>query len=131
MIVIVIVIIIVIVIVVIIIITIIIIIIIIIVIIIIIIIILEGGGDRPWPSRSNVTWKSNFIPFWFCPHDDLSHIQARITKFGPEMHLSTVKIPIDVGVDKPSASISCLIAKAIFLTNLFCFFVSHIVKPSL
>ena len=29
-------------------------------------------GDRLWPSRSNVTWKSNFISFWACPHDNFS-----------------------------------------------------------
>ena len=30
------------------------------------------GGDRPWPSRSNLTWKSNFTSFWACPHDNFS-----------------------------------------------------------
>ena len=68
------------------------------------------GGDQPWPSRSTLTrkwnftpfwlfhtitcypFKSKFIPFWACPHDNLSPAQARITKFVPEMHLSTVKI---------------------------------------
>ena len=34
------------------------------------------------------------------------------------MHLSTGKIPIDFGRDKPSASVSFLIVKAIFLTYL-------------
>ena len=28
------------------------------------------GDDRPRPSRSNLTWKSNFTPFWVCPHDN-------------------------------------------------------------
>ena len=37
------------------------------------------------------------------------------------MHLSTVKIPIDLGRDKPSASLSILIVKSIFLTYLRCF----------
>ena len=86
-------------------------------------------GDRPWPSRSNLTWKSNFTSFWACPGDNLSSVQARVTTFGPKMHLSTVKIPIDLGVDKHSASISVLIVKAIFLTYLRCF-VSHLVRPS-
>ena len=57
-------------------------------------------GDRPWTSRSNLTWKSNFTSFWACPDDNLSSVQARVTKFGPKMHLSTVKIPIDLGVDQ-------------------------------
>ena len=30
------------------------------------------GGDRPWPSRSNLTWKSNFTSFRTCPHDNFS-----------------------------------------------------------
>ena len=37
------------------------------------------------------------------------------------MHLSTVKMPIDLGRDKPSASLSILIVKSIFLTYLHCF----------
>ena len=48
-------------------------------------------GDQPW--RSNLTWKLNFTSFWACTLDSLSHDRARITKFGPEMHLSTVNIP--------------------------------------
>ena len=65
-------------------------------------------GDRPWTSRSNLTWKSNFTSFWACPDDNLSFVQARVTKFGPKMHLSTVKIPIDLGVDQPWSSGSIL-----------------------
>ena len=49
------------------------------------------GDDRPWPSRSNLTWKSNFTSFWACLPHNSSAVQARITKFGPKMHLSTVK----------------------------------------
>ena len=33
------------------------------------------GGDQPWPSKSNLTWKSNFISFWACPHHNSSPIQ--------------------------------------------------------
>ena len=63
-------------------------------------------GDRPWPPRSNLTWKLNFTSFWACPHNNFSPVQARITKFGPEMHLSTIKIPYVFGVDQlwPSRS---------------------------
>ena len=57
------------------------------------------GDDRPWPSRSNLTWKSNFTSFWACPPHNSSAVQARITKFGPKMHLSTVKISINFGLD--------------------------------
>ena len=65
-------------------------------------------GDPPWPSRSNLTWKSNFTSFWACPDDNLLSVQARVTKFGPKMHLSMVKIPIDLGVDQPWSSGSIL-----------------------
>ena len=30
------------------------------------------GGDRPWPSRSNLTWKLKFTSFSACPHDNFS-----------------------------------------------------------
>ena len=50
--------------------------------------------DRPWLSRSNLTWKFKFTPFWACPHHNSPPIQARITKFGPEMQNILVKIPI-------------------------------------
>ena len=53
--------------------------------------------DRPWTSRSNLTWKSKFTPFWACPHHNSPPIQARITKFGPEMQNTLVKIPVVLG----------------------------------
>ena len=75
--------------------------------------------DRPWPSRPNFTWKSNFTSFWaFQPHNS-SAVQARFTKFGPKMHLSTVKIPINFGQDWFWSSPSFSIVKPIFLPNLF------------
>ena len=51
--------------------------------------------DRPWPSRSNWTSKSKFIPSLAAPHYNSPPIQARITKFGPEVQDTLVKIPID------------------------------------
>ena len=59
---------------------------------------LVSSDDRHWPSRSNLAWKSNFTPFWACPHHNSSAFQARSTKFGPKRHLSTVKIPINFGL---------------------------------
>ena len=64
------------------------------------IVFLWGGGDQPWPPRSNLTWKSNFTSCWACPYHNWSPVQTRITKFGPKMHLNTVKIPIDLTVDR-------------------------------
>ena len=43
------------------------------------------GDDRPWPSRSNLTWKSNLTSFWACPPHNSSVVQARMTKFGPKI----------------------------------------------
>ena len=43
------------------------------------------GGDWPWPSRSNLTWKAKFTPFWACPCHNSPHIQARTIKFGQKM----------------------------------------------
>ena len=56
-------------------------------------------GDWPWPSRSNLTSKSQFTPFWACPCDNSSPVQTRTTKFGPEVQNTLVKIIIFVGVD--------------------------------
>ena len=53
--------------------------------------------DRPWPSRSNLTWNSKFTPFWACSHHNSPPIQARITKFRPEVQNTLVKIPIVLG----------------------------------
>ena len=54
-------------------------------------------NDRPWPSRSNLTWESKFTSFWACPHHNSSPIQARIIKFGPEVQNNSVKILIVLG----------------------------------
>ena len=82
--------------------------------------------DRPWPSRSNSTWKSNFTSFWACPPHNSSAVQARITKFGPKMHLSTVKIPINFGLDWFWSSPWFSNFKLIFLPNLFALFLYYI-----
>ena len=58
-------------------------------------------SDRPWPSKSNLRSKSKFTPFWACAHCNSSPIQARVTKFGPEVQNTAVKIPIVWGGDSP------------------------------
>ena len=50
------------------------------------------GGNWPWPSRSNLTSKSEFTHFWAYPDHNSSPIQVRITKFGPEVQNSLVKV---------------------------------------
>ena len=75
------------------------------------------GGNQSWPSRSNLRSKSKFTPFWACPHHNSSPIQARITKFGPEVQNTLVKIPIVLGGKWPWPSRSNLTYKV----NFFCF----------
>ena len=67
------------------------------------------GGNWPWPSRSNLTLKSEFTTFWACPDHNSLPIQARITKFGPEVENSLVKVPIVLGGNWPRPSRSNLI----------------------
>ena len=59
------------------------------------------GGNWPWPSRSNLTSNTEFTPFWACPDHNSLPIQARITKFGPEVENSLVKVPIVLGGNWP------------------------------
>ena len=70
--------------------------------------------DRLWPSRSNLTWKSEFIPFWACPHHNSPPIQARITKFRPEVQNTLVKILIVLGGNWPWPSRSNMTLKVKF-----------------
>ena len=58
------------------------------------------GRDWPWPSRSNLTSKSKFTPFWACPCNNSSPVHARINKFGSEVQNTLVKIPIILGLDR-------------------------------
>ena len=57
--------------------------------------------NQPWPSRSNLTWKSKFTPFWACLHHNSPPIHSRITKFGPEVQNTLVKICIVLGGNWP------------------------------
>ena len=72
-------------------------------------------GNWPWPSRSNLTSNSKLTPFWACPNHYSPPILVRISKLGQEMHFSTVKIPVNPGLDWPWTSPSFLIPKLIFL----------------
>ena len=67
-----------------------------------------------WPSRSNLTSKSEFTPFWACPDHYSPHILFRISKFGHQMHFSTVKIPVNLGLGWPWTSPSFLIPRFFF-----------------
>ena len=67
------------------------------------------GGQLTLTSRSNLTSKSEFTQFWACPDHNSLPIQARITKFGPEVENSLVKVPIVLGGNWPRPSRSNLI----------------------
>ena len=71
-------------------------------------------GNWPWPSRSNLTSKSEFTPFWACPDHYSPPIVIRISKFEQQMHFSTVKIPVNSELDWPWTSPSFLIPKLFF-----------------
>ena len=55
--------------------------------------------------------------FWDCPNHYSPLNQVRISKFAPQMHFSTVKIPINSGIDGPWTSLphTFLIQKLISL----------------
>ena len=72
------------------------------------------GSNWPWPSRSNLTSNSKLTPFWAWPSHYSPPILVRISKLGQEMHFSTVKIPVNSGLDWPWTSPSFLIPKPIF-----------------
>ena len=71
-------------------------------------------GNWPWPSRSNLTSKSKLTPFWACPNHYSPPILVRISKFGQQMHFSTVKISVNLGLDWLWTSPSFLIPKLFF-----------------
>ena len=72
------------------------------------------GGNWHWPSRSNLTSKSEFTPFSACPDHNSPPILVRISRFGQQMYFSTVKIPVNSGLDWPWTSPSFLIPKLFF-----------------
>ena len=66
--------------------------------------------DWSWPSRSYLTSKSKFTLFWACPCHNSQPIEVTISKFGTKMHLSTVQIPTNFGLDWDWSSIQFLIS---------------------
>ena len=64
------------------------------------------GGDCRWPSRSNLTWKAKFTPFWACPRHNSSSIEVRTTKFEQKMQTNLLVVHIVLGGDwlRPSWS---------------------------
>ena len=61
------------------------------------------------------------LSMWVCPCDKSPPIEVSISKFGPKMHLSTVKVPIDFGLDWSWSLVSFLITNLCFFTKLLLF----------
>ena len=75
------------------------------------------------------------LSLWVCPQHKSPRIVVRISKFGPKMHLSTVKVPIDFGIDWTSSSVSFSISTLLFSTKLcasysFASVCIYLVRPS-
>ena len=75
------------------------------------------------------------LSMWVCPCDKSPPIEVSISKFGPKMHLRTVKVPIDFGLDWTWSSVSFLISNLCFSTKLcvsysFASVCIYLVRPS-
>ena len=58
------------------------------------------------------------LSLWVAPRHKSPQIIVRISKFGPTMHFSTVKVPIDFGIDWASSSVLFSISNLLFSTTL-------------
>ena len=75
-----------------------------------------------WLSRSNWTLKVKIYPIlglWVSPCDKSIPNEVGFSKSGPEMYLSTVKVPIDFGFDWSWSSVSFLTSNLLYSTK-FC-----------
>ena len=92
------------------------------------------GGDWLWPSR--LTSKSKFTPFWVCEFvHAISHHWLKDFQIWTKIHLGTVRIPIDFGIDWPQSSVVFLISNQLFFCKLhvsysFASFCIYLVMPS-
>ena len=66
--------------------------------------------------QGQISLRSQNLPHFdfVCPCDKSPLIEVRISKFWPKMHLSTVKAPIDFGIDWPWYSVLFLISNQLF-----------------
>ena len=72
---------------------------------------------------------------WVCLGDKSIPNKVRLSKFGPKMHLSTVKVPIDFGIDWSWSSVSFLTSNLLYSTKycvslIFASFCIYLVRPS-
>ena len=87
------------------------------------------GDDRPWPSRSNITWKSNFASFWACPPLNSSAVQARITKFGPKCILALLRSLLILDLIGFDLHLNFQSWNRFFYQIYLCSFVLYLVRP--
>ena len=59
------------------------------------------------------------LGLWVCPGNKSIPNKVRLSKFGPKMHLSTVKVQIDFGIDWSWPSVSFLTSNLLYSTK-FC-----------
>ena len=80
---------------------------------------------RPW-LKSTVIFKVKLnlkvkiypiFGLWVCPGDKSIPNKVRLSKFVPKMHLSTVKVPIDFGIDWSWSSVSFLTSNLLYSTK--------------
>ena len=67
-----------------------------------------------WPPGIVVAPVRPSVRHQVCPRDNSSPVQARITKFGPKMQNTLVKVPFVLGVNQPWPSRSNLRSKSKF-----------------
>ena len=85
---------------------------------------------RPWLTfwgwltlifKVKLNFKVKIYPsfsLWVCPRHKSQQIVVRISIFEPKMHLSTVKVLIDFGIDWASSSVVFLNSNLLFSTKL-------------
>ena len=89
-------------------------------------------------SKVKFNFKVKIYPIlslWVCLCEKTPLIEVRISKFGPKMILSTVRIPIDFGSDWPQSSFLFLISSQLFFCKLcvsysFASFCIYLMRPS-
>ena len=72
------------------------------------------GGHLTLTFKVELNINLRIYPIWACPHHNPLSIQARSTKFGPDVENSLVKVPAVLGGNWPWPSRSNLISKVEF-----------------
>ena len=85
---------------------------------------------------SKVIWYPNWykiypiLCLWVCPPDNSPLIEVRISKFEPKMHLSTVKILIDLGRFSFILNFKPFVFRKVSVSYSFASFYLYLVRPS-